>query len=127
MDGKGLLWIVVAIVACVLLTGIIGGNLAAPDKIDPEKESIEMVQPCGWIFCGDYDQQYAEHVNLPNSEANRNNAEANRVNAQATKIVSEVRNEAYRGDFQFGTCIGSVLTIFFVMGGILVIAALAKH
>ena len=126
MNGKVLLVIVAVLMACVFMFGI-AGNLVAPDKIDPEKESIEMVQPCGWVWCAEYDAQYAEHVNLPNSESNRNNAEANVLNAEATQVVSETWQQDTKvfGEGTFvGALVGGFITIVATVIAILVIGAI---
>ena len=69
-------------------------NDLRPQTIDPSRESIYMVEPCGWPWCKEYDAHYASEVNKPNSEANENNGKANFYNAQATKTVAEAEKAA---------------------------------
>ena len=74
------------LVAVMFMCAIAFGQIA-PQKVDPSKDSIDMINPNGWL--PGRDAQYAEHVNQPNSEANRNNSEANYNNAQATHVVGD--------------------------------------
>lgn len=85
-DLKVIMFLVLlgAVFFCGFLT-----QAVKPQKVDPSNGSIQMVQPCGWFWCANYDQQYAEHVNVPNSQANEQNGQANLYNAQATAIVNQ--------------------------------------
>lgn len=87
-------------------------NASAPEKTTG---TIEMVQPCGWFWCAEYDAHYAQEVNVPNSQANENNSESNLNNAQATQISSNtVKSQALDkfGGFLSGVCfIGAFLVI----------------
>lgn len=102
--------ICIALVAMCSLTV----NALSPQKVDPAKDSIQMVDVCGWPWCAGYDQQYAEHVNQPNSEANRNNGEANLYNAQATQIASET-GETQKAVAMTGAIAGILATVICVI------------
>lgn len=88
---------------------------------------IRMVQPCGQVWCADKDAHYAEHVNEPNSQANKNNSEANYYDAVATKTVAEAQQaEATALALEaranvIPNCIGGILLLaaIFVGGGVL--------
>jgi uncharacterized protein YfaP (DUF2135 family) len=110
MKKLKIILILVACVMCVMF--VLSLQSAAPQKTTG---TIEMVQPCGWWWCADHDQQYAEHVNRPNSEANRNNSEARINNAEAESIEkSTAINQS--SDRSLGFCMGVGFIVFMVGG-----------
>lgn len=88
-DNRPFFIISVVVIAVFMCFGLFISSIT-PQKTE---EEIVMVQPCGWFWCAGYDAQYAEHVNLPNSQANQNNAKGELYLAQAEKIMVEVEKE----------------------------------
>lgn len=119
--GKGFFVLVVIVfVIAFACNGLY--DMVRPHMIDPSKESIQMVQPNGWN--PNYDQKYAEHVNLPNSQANDYNSNANLKNAQATQVVSQTRDyqaQQSNGDMTLGAMVGCVggLALFLLFASFL--------
>lgn len=85
-----------------------------PQKTTSE---IEMIQPCGWPWCMDYDAHYAEKVNEPNSRANENNAHAELYNAQAAYAKAKAE-EKYMPVYT-AMAFATVIIGFFVVIGLL--------
>lgn len=114
MNGKGILFIALAIVVfCVAGLGIFG-NMAAPQKTTG---TVQMVQPCGWFWCADYDSQYSE-TNKNNSQANQNNGEANLYNAQAKQVESRtviVQQQLVGYGLLMGVCGAGLLVLVVVI------------
>lgn len=117
--------ILVLVVAVVLLFACNGVGLLFTNPVTQGQE-IGMVQPRGLL--PGRDAQFAEGVNLPNSEAELNMAEAHRLNAQATAIIMEQNKEANQaslGRFRgFWTGILGAL-LFLLFGGLGLVFAIA--
>jgi hypothetical protein len=122
MNPKVLFTILGLIVICVASAGMLG-SVVAPRQIDPSRDSINMVQPYGWM--PQRDAHYAQEVNVPNSEANANNGQANVYNAQATQIVNQSYQQTQldgRRDWGMGAAAGlcgSVILMTLIGGPIL--------
>jgi hypothetical protein len=102
MNAKALLVFVGLIVFCVATFGIFAS------MVQPQMTTgtVNMVQPCGWFWCMQYDREYSE-INVNNSQSNQNNGEANLLNAQATQVVggtATVRNQQVGFGFVMGIC-----------------------
>lgn len=104
MKEKLILFTIFGIVVCAIMGGGLYGAFR-PQTIDPSKDSINMIQPCtSPLGCTARDERNAEHINVPNSQANKNNADANLLNAQATEIASDMarkENEMVLGGLPF--------------------------
>jgi len=96
-------------------------------EISPEKTTgeIEMLQPCGWPWCMEWDAQYADN-NLKNAQANMYNSEGELLIAQAENVKARTDRE------NLPLYIASILASFFLMAlvvlvlGGLSIAAFAR-
>lgn len=131
MDKGGCWFFAIIGIFVVAVAGYGVANSFKAETIDPSQESIRMVQPCtGWFGCTSRDERNAEHINLPNSEAQENNASANLKNAQATQVVSQTRDyqaQQSTGDMALGVLAGCVMAIALILlvGGGLV--SIFKH
>lgn len=91
-----------------------------PHTIDPSQDSINMIQPYGWM--PERDAHYAQEVNDPNSHANLNNGQANLYNAQATAVVYDAKSDYIHEEDK--TVKGQLWSIGWVIGIFAVIAGL---
>ena len=103
------------IVACMAMAALAFNGLS-PQKVDPTKDSISMVDVCGWPWCAGYDEHYAGSVNKPNSEANRNNGEANWYNAQAKQTEAQTKAGQTAAQMGGAIALAMVCGFLFIVG-----------
>lgn len=119
MKDKLFFFLLGIIVVCVAGFGFVA-NAASQETVNPSDGSINMIQVCNWIWCMNINQQNAEHVNKPNSEANKNNAEANLANAQATKTVADTYKANNPTEFLGGFALGGLALICLTIPALLI-------
>lgn len=115
---------VIIIIAALMLLGICSAMYSG---VMPEKTTgeIEMLQPCGWPWCAEWDAHYAERVNEPNSRANLNNGQAELYNAQAAYAQAKA-DEKYIPVHIAGIVVSTALfgaIMLLITGGLIWLAA----